>query len=49
MHTVSQVFAVLIFLSMFTAIILNRVPRYVSALVGCGRTIVIVFLLMCCL
>jgi Na+/H+ antiporter NhaD/arsenite permease-like protein len=46
MHTLSQVFAILIFLSMFSVIILNKVPRYVPALVGGGLTIVVVFLLI---
>src|SRR4030042_7042252 len=46
MHALSQVFAVLIFFSMFIVIILNKVPRYLPALVGGGLTIVFVFLLI---
>ena len=46
MHSLSQVFAVLIFFSMFIVIILNKVPRYIPALVGGGLTIVVVFLLI---
>jgi Na+/H+ antiporter NhaD/arsenite permease-like protein len=42
----SQVISVLIFLSMFFVIILNKVPRYVPALVGAGLTIMVVFLLV---
>jgi Na+/H+ antiporter NhaD/arsenite permease-like protein len=46
MQTLSQIFAVVIFLSMFIVIILNKVPRYVPALVGGGLTVVVVFLLI---
>jgi len=46
MHAASQVFAVLIFFSMFIVIILNKVPRYIPALAGGALTIVVVFLLI---
>jgi Na+/H+ antiporter NhaD/arsenite permease-like protein len=46
MHTASQVFAVLIFFSMFIIIVVNKVPRYVPALAGGALTIVVVFLLI---
>ena len=46
MHTLSQIFAVLIFFSMFIVIILNKVPRYIPALIGGGLTVVVVFLLI---
>jgi Na+/H+ antiporter NhaD/arsenite permease-like protein len=46
MQTMSQIFAVVIFFSMFIVIVLNRVPRYVPALVGGGLTVGVVFLLI---
>ncbi len=41
----AQIFAVVIFLLMFAAIILNKVPRHLPALAGGALTILIVFLL----
>ncbi len=46
MHSLSQIFAILIFFSMFIVIILNKVPRYIPALAGGGLTIAVVFLLV---
>jgi len=42
----SQILAVFIFFAMFIVIILNKVPRYIPALIGGGLTIVVVFLLV---
>jgi Na+/H+ antiporter NhaD/arsenite permease-like protein len=42
----AQIFAVVIFLLMFIIIIIDKFPRYISALIGGGLTILIVFLLM---
>ncbi|MBN1644329.1 MAG: anion permease [Dehalococcoidales bacterium] len=42
----AQIFAVAIFLLMFIVIIINKLPRYIPALVGGGLTILVVFLLI---
>jgi Na+/H+ antiporter NhaD/arsenite permease-like protein len=42
----AQIFAVVIFLLMFIAIIINRLPRYLPALVGGALTVFIVFLII---
>jgi Na+/H+ antiporter NhaD/arsenite permease-like protein len=42
----SQILAVIIFLVMFIVIIINKLPRYIPALIGGALTILIVFLLM---
>jgi len=42
----AQIFAVVIFLVMFIVIIINKLPRYVPALVGGVLTILAVFLII---
>ena len=42
----AQIFAVIIFLLMFAVIIINKLPRYIPALVSGGLTILIVFLII---
>ena len=42
----AQIFAVAIFLLMFIVIIINKLPRYIPALVGGALTILFVFLIM---
>jgi Na+/H+ antiporter NhaD/arsenite permease-like protein len=46
MQALAQIFAVVIFLVMFIVIIVNKLPRYIPALVGGALTILIVFLLI---
>ncbi len=42
----AQIFAVVIFLLMFIVIIINKLPRYIPALIGGALTIAVVFLLI---
>ncbi len=42
----AQIFAVAIFLSMFIVIIINKLPRYLPALVGGALSVIIVFLII---
>jgi Na+/H+ antiporter NhaD/arsenite permease-like protein len=42
----AQIFAVAIFLLMFIVIIINKLPRYIPALIGGALTILVVFLLI---
>ena len=44
--TIAQVLAIIIFLAMFTAIIIGRVHRYIPALIGAALTVVVVFLIV---
>ena len=46
MLTLSQVFALAIFVVMFVAIVSGKIHRYIPALVGAGLTVVVVFLLI---
>jgi Na+/H+ antiporter NhaD/arsenite permease-like protein len=46
MQVLAQIFAVAIFLLMFIIIIINKLPRYIPALIGGVLTILIVFLLI---
>jgi Na+/H+ antiporter NhaD/arsenite permease-like protein len=46
MNLLSQLFAVTIFLLMFIVIIINKVPRYIPALIGGTLTIMVVFLMI---
>ena len=46
MQSLSQFFAVAIFLLMFIVIIMDKMPRYVPALVGGALTILVVFLII---
>ncbi|MDD5287574.1 MAG: SLC13 family permease [Dehalococcoidales bacterium] len=42
----AQIFAIVIFLLMFTVIIINKFPRYIPALIGGALTILVVFLMI---
>jgi Na+/H+ antiporter NhaD/arsenite permease-like protein len=44
MLTLSQIFAIVIFLLMFIAIIIGKVHRYIPALIGAALVIIVVFL-----
>jgi Na+/H+ antiporter NhaD/arsenite permease-like protein len=46
MELLSQVFALVIFVGMFAAVISDRWHRYIPAVVGAGLTIIIVFLII---
>ena len=46
MQSLAQIFAVIIFFLMFVVIIINKLPRYIPALIGGALTILIVFLLV---
>jgi Na+/H+ antiporter NhaD/arsenite permease-like protein len=46
MELVSQIFALVIFVGMFIAVISDKWHRYIPALVGAGLTVIIVFLII---
>ena len=46
MELLSQIFALVIFVGMFIAVISDKWHRYIPALVGAGLTVIVVFLII---